>query len=459
MKSNSPNSFMKKMASALFGFFCGTMALQAQINKTAPNIIVILTDDQGYHDVSYYGTKDIRTPHIDALCHDGMRFDYFYANSPVCSPTRASLMSGRYPDFVGVPGLIRSTADNNWGYLQPGTILLPQKLKQAGYHTALIGKWNLGLESPNLPNEKGFDLFHGWLEDMMDDYWTHLRHGKNFMRLNNTPIEPVGHATELFTNWSINYIQEQALSKKPFFLYLAYNAPHFPVSPPEEWLARVKKREPTISDKRAKLVAFIEHMDDNIRQVVAALKATSQYENTVIIFTSDNGGHLPDEANNGLLRDGKQSMYEGGLRVPAIISWPKVIKAGTVSKQINLSMDIYPTLLDIAQVPITHTIEGRSFLSTLQGKENESAPARVLYFTRREGGMEYGGKAYHAIRQGDWKLIQNNPYKPLELYNLSIDPQEKNNVIKQEPKIAQQLNKFLLQHIQESGKVPWQNSK
>lgn len=438
-------------------FFCGLLNdLSAQEKNTQPNIIIILTDDQGYHDVSYYGTKDIRTPSIDALCKEGMRFDYFYANSPVCSPTRASLMSGRYPDFVGVPGLIRSTLDNNWGYLQPGTILLPQELKKVGYHTALIGKWNLGLESPNLPNEKGFDLFHGWLEDMMDDYWTHLRHGKNFMRLNYAPIEPKGHATELFTKWSVDYIQEQALSKKPFFLYLAYTAPHFPVSPPEEWLARVKKRESKISDKRAKLVAFIEHMDDNIGQVVAALKATGQYENTVIIFTSDNGGHLPDEANNGLLRDGKQSMYEGGLRVPTFINWPKVISAGSVSKQINLSMDIFPTVLDLAGVPITHTIEGRSFLNTLQGKENESEPARVLYFTRREGGMEYGGKAYHAIRQGDWKLLQNNPYQPLELYNLAIDPQEKNNLIKQEPKIAQQLNKLLLHHIQESGKVPWQ---
>ncbi len=445
-----------KLVLAIY-FFCGLINnLTGQDKNTQPNIIIILTDDQGYHDVSYYGTKDIRTPSIDALCKEGMRFDHFYANSPVCSPTRASLMSGRYPDFVGVPGLIRSTLDNNWGYLEPETILLPQKLKEVGYQTALIGKWNLGLESPNLPNEKGFDLFHGWLEDMMDDYWTHLRHGKNFMRLNNEPIKPVGHATDLFTEWTVDYIQEQSLLKKPFFLYLAYNAPHFPVSPPEEWLLKIKKREPALSEKRAKLVAFIEHMDDNIGKVISALKASGQYENTVIIFTGDNGGHLPDEANNGVLRDGKQSMYEGGLRVPTFISWPKVISAGSVSKQINLSMDIFPTVLDLAGVPITHTIEGRSFLSTLQGKQNDTEPARTLYFTRREGGMEYGGKAYHAIRQGDWKLLQNNPYQPLELYNLALDPQEKNNLLKQEPKIAQQLNKLLLLHIQKSGKVPWQ---
>jgi arylsulfatase A-like enzyme len=207
----------KKIQLYLFCFLCLSATLHAQVKNTKPNILIILTDDQGYHDVSYYGTKDIRTPNIDALCNAGMRFDYFYSNSPVCSPTRASLMSGKYPDLVGVPGLVRSTPDNTWGYLQPGIILLPQQLKQAGYHTAHIGKWNLGLETPNLPNEKGFDFFHGWLEDMMDDYWTHLRHGKNFMRLNKEAIEPVGHATELFTKWSIDYIQQQASSKNPFF--------------------------------------------------------------------------------------------------------------------------------------------------------------------------------------------------------------------------------------------------
>ncbi len=448
---------IKKFPFFLLCFLCYGTAIHAQ-NKN-PNILIILTDDQGYHDVSYYGTKDIRTPNIDAIRNAGMRFDYFYTNSPVCAPTRASLMSGRFPDLVGVPGLIRSTPDNNWGYLQQGTILLPQALKKAGYRTAHIGKWNLGLESPNLPNEKGFDLFHGWLEDMMDDYWTHLRHGKNFMRLNKEAIEPVGHATELFTEWSIDYLENQVGEKNPFFLYLSYNAPHFPVSPPTAWLQKVKQREPQVSETRAKLVAFIEHMDANIGKVIASLKANGQYENTIILFLSDNGGHLPSESNNGDLRDGKQSMYEGGLRVPTVISWPKMIKAGSVSAQVNLTMDIYPTLLEIAGVPIKHKIEGRSFLNTLISEKNTTTSVdenRVLYFTRREGGMEYGGKAYHAIRQGDWKLLQNNPYQPLELYHLKLDPEEKNNLIKQEPKIAEKLNALLLKQIQESGKVPWQ---
>jgi arylsulfatase A-like enzyme len=346
---------MKKGIITIFIWcLCGCF-LFAQNRK--PNVLIILTDDLGYHDVSYYDTKDLSTPNIDLLRKDGMRFDYFYSNSPVCAPTRASLLSGRYPDFVGVPGLIRYNAENNWGYLNPSTILLPKLLKKEGYHTAHIGKWNLGLESPNLPNEKGFDLFHGWLEDMMEDYWTHLRHGINFMRLNNKKIEPQGHATDLFTQWSVEYIQKQAQSKQPFFLYLAYNAPHFPVQPPKEWLDKVLKKNPGMNEKRARLVALIEHLDDGIGKVVNALKQSGQYENTIIVFTSDNGGHLPDLANNGPVRDGKQSMYEGGLRVPTVISWPNKIPKGATSSHVNLSMDIYPTILDLVGAKFSHKIE------------------------------------------------------------------------------------------------------
>jgi arylsulfatase A-like enzyme len=434
----------------LIMFFC----FKATAQPPKPNILLILTDDLGYHDVSYYGTKDIRTPQIDQLAKSGMRFDYFYANSPVCSPTRASLMTGRYPDRVGVPGLIRSNPNDNWGYLDPSAQLMPAMLKKAGYHTALIGKWNLGLESPNLPNDKGFDLFHGWLEDMMDDYTNKRRFGKNYMRLNQDSIDPAGHATDVFTDWSVEYIRERAKQKTPFFLFLSYNAPHFPVLPPEAYIERVKKREPGISDTRAKLVAFIEQTDDAIGSVISALKESGQYENTLIIFTSDNGGHLPTGANNGPLRDGKQSMYEGGLRIPAIVSWPAKIKSGAVSTQMNLTMDIFPTLAELTGVNINHRIEGRSFLNTLMSNEKQEAD-RVLYFTRREGGP-YGGKAYHAIRQGPWKLSQNSPFQPMELYNLNDDPMEKNDVIKKQPEIFKKLNGMLMQHIQEGGRVPWQ---
>lgn len=439
--------------SLCFGF--STPGKSQNPPKNKPNILIILTDDQGYHDVSYYGTEDLQTPNIDALRKDGMRFDNFLTNSPVCAPTRAALLSGRYPDRVGVPGLIRFHPENNWGYLDPKTILLPQKLKEANYHTAHIGKWNLGLESPNLPNQKGFDLFHGWLEDMMDDYVIKRRHGENFMRLNDQVIDPPGHATDLFTEWAVDYITEQAKDDQPFFLYLAYNAPHFPVQPPKEWPDRVRQRNPDLPEKRSNLIAFIEHLDNGIGKVITSLKESGQYENTIILFTSDNGGHLPDLANNGPLRDGKQSMYEGGLRVPTLVSWPGQIAAGSSTNQLNLSMDIYPTVIQLAGVEINHTVEGRSFLNTLLGN-TEAEEERVVYFTRREGGLTYGGKAYHALRKGDWKLLQNSPYQPMELYNLKTDPKEENDLIKSELEIYKEMNSILMQHIQEGGNTPWQ---
>jgi len=424
--------------------------------EVLPNILLILTDDQGLHDVSYYGTKDINTPNIDAIASNGMRFDQFYANCTVCSPTRAALLSGTYPDYVGVPGVIRTFPEDNWGYLDPTVKLLPHYLKKAGYHTGIIGKWHLGLTSPNLPNEKGFDYFHGWLGDMMDDYWIHRRHDINYMRRNKDVIDPKGHATDLFTDWSIDYIKERKQSKEPFFLYLAYNAPHFPVQPPKEWLEKVKKREPQLPEKRANLVAFIEHLDDRIGDVIHTLKEQGMYENTIIIFTSDNGGHLPDLANNGPFRDGKQSMYEGGLRVPTCISWPSTIKKGGISNTNWLSMDLFPTLLAVANLKPDAVLESKSMLGELKNQDLFKEEIRTFYFTRREGGNAYNGDCSYALRFGDWKLVRNKPGSPMELFNLRSDPFEKINVINENAKIYADLNKTLMQHIQKAGRIPWQ---
>lgn len=424
--------------------------------KSLPNILLILTDDQGLYDVSYQGTKDIKTPNIDGIAASGIRFNQFYANCTVCSPTRAAILSGTYPDYVGVPGVIRTKDEDNWGYLDPKVKLLPTYLKGAGYNTAIIGKWHLGLTSPNLPNEKGFDYFHGWLGDMMDDYWSHRRHDINYMRLNEKVIVPAGHATDLFTDWSIDYIKSQAKNKKPFFLYLAYNAPHFPVQPPAEWLEKIKIREPQLPEKRAKLVAFIEHLDHRIGSVIQSLKDQGMYDNTLIIFTSDNGGHLPDLANNGPYRDGKQSMYEGGLRVPTCISWPSMIKNGRISDSKWLSMDLFHTILDISGVRQNALSEGKSMLNELKNSSLKTEEDREMYFTRREGGSNYNGDCSYALRLGDWKLIRNYPGLPMELYNLKTDPFEKLNIIKDNPKIFADLNRRLMRHIQVAGKTPWQ---
>ena len=439
--------------STAFLFFSGISAQKN--NAQLPNILIILADDLGYHDVSYYGTKDIQTPNIDGLCKAGMRFDHFYANSSVCSPTRASLMSGRYPEMVGVPGLIRSTPAVNFGYLKPDVLLLPGLLKKANYQTALVGKWNLGLESPNTPNEKGFDLFHGFLDDKMDDYYTHLRHADNYMRMNKAVVSPKGHATDVFTGWAVDFIRREATDKKPFFLYLAFNAPHTPIQPKDEWVEKIRKRVPGIGEKRARLLGLIEHMDDGIGQVITALKQTGKYENTLIIFLSDNGGKLDDSANNGNIRGGKGSMYEGGLRIPAVFVWPASIKAGSSNNSRAVTMDIFPTISQLIQSGMNNKTDGVSLLHVLKNNA-DTIRERPLFFSRREGTAEFGGLTIQAVISDNWKLLQNSPYQPYELYDLAADPQEKNNLIKAAPEKYKKLQELLIQQIQKSGSVPWQ---
>jgi arylsulfatase A-like enzyme len=423
-------------------------------SRGAPNIVVILADDLGYGDLSSYGATDLRSPHIDSLVTAGMRFENFYANCPVCSPTRAALLTGRYPDLVGVPGVIRTHIADNWGYLFPPAILLPQLLQRAGYHAALVGKWHLGLASPNTPNERGFDHFHGFLGDMMDDYYTHRRHGFNYLRLDRKEIDPEGHATDLFTQWAVDYLHERADTKQPFFLYLAYNAPHAPIQPPAEWLERVKQREKGISDRRAGLVALIEHLDAGIGKVLDVLKETGLADNTLVFFTSDNGGQLSLGATNGPWRAGKGDLYEGGMRVPMCAVWPGRIQPGSRSDRVALTMDLLPTICAAAHARVEHEIDGRSILPTLTGAAQPS-DERTLFWVRREGGPRYGGRAYYAARQGDYKLVQNSPFEPLELYHLKEDPQEQKPLDRKHP-MYNKLFTALQAHVTQSGAVPWQ---
>ncbi len=439
-----------------FAFSATILIGQSNKNFEKPNVLIILTDDQGYYDVAACGAKDLVTPSMDNLFSDGMKFEYFYANCPVCSPTRASLLTGLYPDKAGVPGVIRTHINNSWGFLDPSAITIADQFKEGGYKTAIIGKWHLGLEKPNIPNERGFDYFHGYLGDMMDDYWTHRRHGVNYMRENEKEIDPEGHATDIFTKWAIDYINIQSESSKPFFLYLAYNAPHSPIQPPEEWLEKVKKRAPDLNEKRANLVAFIEHLDHGIGQVINSLKQNNLYEKTLIVFTSDNGGQLRYGANNGPLRDGKGSVYEGGLRVPTTIVWKNHISSGTVTNHKAITMDLYPTLLEAAGIEVNHEIDGISFLPVLYG-EKTSDKDRVLYFTRREGGTSYGGLTIQAVQLNEWKLLQNSPFESQELYNLQEDPFETINLIESESGQYRRLNNLMMKQLQSAGKVPWQS--
>lgn len=431
------------------------LVIPARALDVKPNIVIILTDDQGRGDYSAFGTKDIHTPHIDRLFREGITFRNFYANSCVCSPSRASLLTGCYPDRVGVPGVIREeTPDDSWGYFSTNAILLPQLLKPAGYHTALIGKWHLGIGSPNTPTERGFDFFHGFLGDMMDDYWTHLRHGHNFMRRNQEVVDPQGHATDIFTDWACEYLDERAKSGGPFLLYLAYNAPHDPIQPPPEWLKKVQEEEPGLAKNRTRLVALIEHLDAGIGKVLDELDRTGLAANTLVIFTSDNGGVLANGANNGPWRGSKGQMYEGGLRVPGAARWPGIIQPGTSTDRITLTMDVFATACAAAGVQTPANIDGISFLPTLRG-DIELRLKRDYYFVRREGGP-YGGKTIDAFRRADWKLLQDSPFAPLELYNLKSDPRETTDVAATERKVFDELASSLQKQIQRAGSTPWQ---
>jgi arylsulfatase A-like enzyme len=421
---------------------------------TRPNILVILADDHGYGDISAHGGPHLQTPNIDRIGAEGCRLTHCYANSSVCSPSRAALMTGRYPDRVGVPGVIRTHANNSWGYFRRDAVTLPQVLGAQGYRTWMSGKWHLGLEAENHPNRRGFATFKGFLGDMMDDYLTHRRHDNNYMRDGEREIDPAGHATDLFTGWAIDMIRDHAKRDEPFFGYLAYNAPHTPIQPPAEWVAKVREREPDADDKRVKYVALVEHMDHGIGRVLDTLADTGVADHTIVIYTSDNGGEMGAGATNGDLRGQKGDMYEGGIRVPACVRWPGEVPAASVSNQVMLLSDLFPSLCEAAEARFDHAIDGTSVLPTFRGGQ-QNLSDRLLYWLRREGGPQFTGEAQHAVRRGDLKLLHNRPFEPLQLFDLAGDPHEITDLTKTRIDDWRALRQDMQSRILASGGVPW----
>ncbi len=487
-----PHSSVEKhrlLATCLSLFFANYFANPCPA-ETAPtlkhsNVLLVIVDDLGFADLSCLGSDDMQTPNLDQLYSDSLKLERLYANCPVCSPTRASVLTGCYPDRVGVPGVIRTHPENNWGYYQPFTQTLPHQLQENGYETVAIGKWHLGLSPETHPLSQGFERFQGYLGDMMDDYYKHRRHGINYMRDDRKEIDPKGHATDLFTQWAVDYInghaqqsksidadvsapRETGSKGKPWFLYLAYNAPHTPIQPPQDWYEKVKQRERTdrghaISDKRAKIVALIEHMDAGIGEVLNALKESGQYENTVIVFTSDNGGQANVGANNGPLRGEKQQMYEGGLRIPGCVRVPGRTKAGATSHTVCCTADFFPTIADLAGINILDGLDGQSLLPIIEQPLSANGhnlwPTREIYFVRREGGPAYSGLTSQALLHGRYKLVHDLPTKQFELFDLETDPAESTDLAQKLPKKRRELARRLQLHVQQGGQVPWQPSQ
>lgn len=396
----------------------GPGAVSPPPSRMRPHIILVVADDLGVGEVSAYGASDVRTPALDRLAGEGTRFTRFYANSPVCSPSRAALLTGKHPPLVGVPGVIRTDPANSWGALRRDVTLLPQVLRPRGYRTAAVGKWHLGLDERDHPLERGFDSFKGFLGDMMDDYRTHRRHGINYMRDGRREIDPEGHATDLFTQWAVDVV-EQHDTRVPLFLYLAYNAPHVPVQPTDASLAAVRARQPDLDEKRARLLALVEHMDAGIGRVLDALDRRGMLAGSLVIATSDNGGEVPAGATNNGLRGGKPVLYEGGIRIPGVVRLPGLTRPGSVVDGPAQLMDLAPTIAELVQAPL-EAPDGLSLWPAIEGKP---LAERDLFFSIREG-PRLGGQAVYAMRRGAWVMLQMQPREAWQLYHLERDPRQ-----------------------------------
>lgn len=352
--------------------------------------------------------------------------------------------------------MIRTQDNNSWGYFDPSVPTLADRLAAAGYHTGIIGKWHLGLRPENSPTARGFDHFHGFLGDMMDDYRTHRREGFNYMRLQDGEIDPPGHATELFSQWAVDYMKSRKDTEQPFFMYLAFNAPHFPIQPPADWVGRAAERLPAADEKRIANVAFVEHVDHHVGVVLDAIDSLGLADNTAVILTSDNGGSVGHAQSNVPWRGGKQDHYDGGLKVPFVARVPGVTDAGSHSDYQGLTFDAAATFLELAGAAADDRDDAVSLIPELSGEEMPGD--RELYFVRREGNRQYGGEAYHAIIADGHKLMRNRPGEPYQLFDLTADPGEQVDLIDRRRRVADDLQKRLMRHIQAGGQTAWQKS-
>ena len=389
---------------------------QEQAKK--PHIVIFLADDLGWKDVGYHGSE-IQTPHIDSLATAGVRLEQFYVQ-PVCSPTRSSLMTGRYPIRQGLQvGVIRPWAEYGLP-LEERT--LAQALKETGYRTAITGKWHLGEYRPAyLPRQRGFDHQYGHYLGGMG-YFTHERDGGLDWHRDGKALREEGYSTNLIGREAVRIIEEHDPAQ-PLFLYVAFNAPHTPYEVPDEYLDRYKHIERT---RRRQFAAMVTCLDDAVSGVLKALDKRGMRGNTIIFFCSDNGGasHTIGAANNEPLRGRKGTLYEGGVRVPALVVWPDKLKGGRIVDELFHIVDLYPTFLNLAGGSLDQPLplDGLDAWPTIaEGKPSPRTEILHNLEPRRA-----------AIRRGNWKLIRSKRISDKswtsELFNIADDPYEKTNL-------------------------------
>ncbi|QJR37372.1 sulfatase-like hydrolase/transferase [Gemmatimonas groenlandica] len=414
--------------------------LAAQSPANRPNVVLIITDDMGYADLGVYGAKDIRTPNIDRLAREGVRFTDFYANGTTCSPTRAGLITGRYQQRYGVeqplPANGAAVADGERG-LDASPYSLPRLLKSSGYATALVGKWHLGYAPTQSPLAHGFDYFFG-LKSGYHDYWHHNdSRGAPDLWENDARVEVDGYSTALIADRAIAFIEQHA--NAPFFIDIAFNAPHWPFQRPDTpskavGNARFLKPADSLPSTRADYASMVEAMDRHVGRVLATLEHRAITRKTIVIFTNDNGGEWLSD--NTPLFNRKYSTWEGGIRVPAIVRWPGRIRAGTVTAQVGMTMDLAASVLAAAQVvvPSGAQLEGMNLFPVLEAKI-PVAP-RTLFWRSVQAKRDM-----RAVRDGDTKMVVESNHT--FLYDIRRDPGERHDFARMQPDVVRRLTLML----------------
>lgn len=417
-------------------------AVSADDAAALPNIVLIVADDLGYGDLGCYGGQRARTPHLDRLAKEGLRLTDFHANAASCSPTRAALMTGRYQQRSGV---VEALSERSAG-LRDEDRTIAEYLKSAGYHTGIFGKWHLGSkpDSRALPNRQGFDVFCGARHGGID-YVSHVdRYGRLDWWHDEKSVDEAGYATDLLTEHAVQFIKDHRA--KRFFLYLPHLSAHFPWMAPEDASYReigknydnATKTGPHAPEEVPRVVdKMVERLDDGVGKVMDCLRELKLDQNTIVIFTSDNGGYLhyagvKNVSSNGPLRGGKIGMYEGGHRVPGLVWWPGRISAGSVNDTTTITMDLLPTFLELARMPLppadsSLALDGVSLVPTLL----RGAPIaeRTLFWQTAD---------MKAVRRGPWKVVIQHD-QPAELYDLTSDLGERKNLAAREPKRLEEM--------------------
>lgn len=439
------------MISLLAQWPSAAVAQQAAGGRASrPNIVFILADDLGYADTSVYGAADVQTPNIDSLARDGLMFTNCYAMGPQCTPSRTAILTGRFPQRVG--GLECAIGTGNVGRydeaielaergelgLPPRLAVLAPALKSAGYANAVFGKWHLGYEPKFHPFGQGFDAFAGFLGGNVEYFRHHeLSHLDVYLQ-GRQPVQRDGYMTDLITDDAVGFLDARAEQpERPFFLFVSHAAPHFPFQGPED-----RDPEPTeenwMQGTRERYVTMIDSLDQNVGRLLARLAENGQAERTMVVFASDHGAMRP--GLNTPWRDYKDTLFEGGLRVPCLVRWPGVFDGGTVSDQVATLMDLTSSFLRAAgaEVPDGGQLDGIDILEHVA--EGRPSTARTLFWRYRRGDL-----TWRAVRAGDQKLIHQQDGDETEtwLFDLAEDATETRNLASERGELRRQLDQVL----------------